>query len=54
MGLVPDWLQAAAQDVRFAIRSWRKSPGLISIAVLTLAVAMGSTTAIFSVVKTIC
>src|SRR5579863_2535676 len=53
MGFFPGWLQAAALDVRFAIRSWRKSPGLISIAVLTLAVAIGSTTAIFSVVKAI-
>ena len=53
MSFFPGWLQAAALDVRFAIRSWRKSPGLISVAVLTLAVAMGSTTAIFSVVKAI-
>src|SRR5579872_2498680 len=53
MGFVPGWLQAAALDVRFAIRSWRKSPRLISIAVLTLAIAIGSTTAIFSVVKAI-
>jgi len=53
MSFVPGWLQAAALDARFAIRSWRKSPGLISIAVFTLAVAIGSTTAIFSVVKAI-
>ena len=53
MGFFPGWLHAAALDVRFAIRSWRKNPGLITIAVLTLAVAIGSTTAIFSVVKAI-
>src|SRR5579871_3603258 len=53
MGFFPLWLQAIVQDVRFALRSWRKSPGLISIAILTLAIAIGSTTAIFSVVKAI-
>ena len=53
MGFFAGWLQAAALDVRFAVRSWLKSPGLVSIAVLTLAVAIGSTTAIFSVVKAI-
>ncbi len=53
MVLIPGWLQTTAFDVRFALRSWRKSPGLISIVVLMLAVAIGSTTAIFSVVKAI-
>jgi putative ABC transport system permease protein len=53
MALVPGWLQTTAFDVRFAVRSWRKCPGLISIVVLMLAVAIGSTTAIFSVVKAI-
>ena len=50
---IPSWLQATALDVLFALRSWRKSPGLISVVVLMLAVAIGSTTAIFSVVKAI-
>ncbi len=53
MVLVPGWLQITAFDIRFALRSWRKSPGLISIVILMLAVAIGSTTAIFSVVKAI-
>ncbi len=53
MALVPGWLQTTAFDIRFALRSWRKSPGLISIVVLMLAVAIGSTTATFSVVKAI-
>ena len=53
MALIPGWLQATALDVRFALRSWRKGPALISIVVLMLAVAIGFTTAIFSVVKAI-
>lgn len=50
---IPGRLQATGLDVRFAVRSWRKSPGLISVVVLMLAVAIGSTTAIFSVVRAI-
>ncbi len=50
---ISSWLQATALDVRFAVRSWRKSPGLIAVVVLMLAVAIGSTTTIFGVVKAI-
>src|SRR5947208_2313939 len=37
------------QDVRLAWRLWWRSPGLAAVAVVTLALGIGGTTAIFSV-----
>lgn len=41
------WLADLADDVRFTIRSFSRSPGFTSAVLLTLAVALGGTTAIF-------
>jgi predicted permease len=37
-------------DVRLAIRSWRKAPGFVAIALLSIALGVGATTSIFTLV----
>jgi hypothetical protein len=46
-------LESIWADVRFALHQLRKSPGFAITAILTLALGVGATTAIFSVVKAV-
>jgi putative ABC transport system permease protein len=45
-----NWLHSVLSDCRYGFRQLRKSPGATAVMVFTLALGIGATTAIFSVV----
>jgi putative ABC transport system permease protein len=48
-----NWLDILRQDVNFGFRTLRKNAGFTTVAILTLALGIGATSAVFSVVNSV-
>jgi putative ABC transport system permease protein len=48
-----EWLESVWSDAKYAWRGLRRAPGFTAVAVITIALGIGATTAIFSVVSAV-
>ena len=46
-------MQELWQDLRFAVRGWRRAPGFATVAILTIALGIGANAAIFSALDSV-
>ncbi len=47
------WLETLAQDIRYGVRQLLKSPVLLAVAVVSLALGIGANTAIFTLINAV-
>ena len=46
-------IERLIQDLRYAVRAFRRAPGFLLLTVLTIAIGVGANAAIFSIVNTV-